>query len=91
MRDYILNNWQDFWKLFDELIGKLNSDNKDEIAFEFNEAMKLVNGLTDGWYEFKFAFEKLFHVKKHHLTKEEYQLAEFLLITLNKSFPNDDN
>lgn len=88
MKDYKLTGWQDYWKIFDELIEHLTSDNKPEIIAEFKEALKYVNGLTDGWYEFKFAFEKSLNSNRQHLTAEQNEIADFLLTTLNKSLTN---
>ncbi len=88
MKDYKLTGWQDYWKIFDELIEHLTSDNKPEIITEFKEAQKYVNGLTDGWYEFKFAFEKSLNSNRQHLTAEQNEIADFLLTTLNKSLTN---
>ena len=88
MKDYKLNDWQDFWKIFDELIDLLSSDNKTIIIDEFKDAQKYVNGMTDGWYEFKFAFEKSLKSNRQHLTAEQNEIAEFLITTLNKSLTN---
>ena len=88
MKNYQLTDWQDYWKIFDELIEQLTSENKIEIVAEFEEAQKYVNGLTDGWYEFKFAFQKSLNSNKQNMTEEQYQIAEFLLTTLNKSLMN---
>ena len=84
--DYNLNNTQDFWKIFDQLIKLLKTDNKTEIIAEFKDAQKYVNGLTDGWYEFKFAFEKVLKSNRQNMTAEQNNIAEFLLTRLNKSF-----
>jgi hypothetical protein len=88
MKDYKLTSWQDYWKIFDELIEHLTSDNKSEIIAEFKEAQKYVNGLTDGWYEFKFALEKTINSNTQNMTEEENQIADFLLKTLTKSLTN---
>lgn len=88
MKDYKFNGWQDFWKIFDELIDLLRSDNKTIIIDEFKDAQKYVNGMTDGWYEFKFAFEKSLKSNRKHLTSEQIEIAEFLITTLNKSLTN---
>jgi hypothetical protein len=88
MKDYKLAGWQDFWKIFDELIALLHSDKKIMIIDEFKDAQKYVNGLTDGWYEFKFAFEKSLKSNRQHLTAEQNEIADFLIATLNKSLTN---
>jgi len=78
----------DYWKVFDELIEKLNDDQKFEISEAFNEAKKCLNGLTDGWYEFKFSFEKTLSSNSHNISEEQQQIAHFLLTTLNKHLDN---
>ena len=88
LKHYTLTGWQDYWKIFDELIDLLYLDNKSIIVDEFKEAQKYVNGLTDGWYEFKFAFEKSLKTNRQHLTTEQNEIADFLLTTLNKSLTN---
>jgi hypothetical protein len=86
--NYQIKSWSDYWKIFDELIDKLNLDNKTEIIVEFKEAQKYVNGLTDGWYEFKFAFEKVLKSNRQNMIEEQIQIADFLLTVLNKSLTN---
>lgn len=88
MKDYTLTGWQDYWKIFDELIEQLLSENKSKIIAEFKDAQKYVNGLTDGWYEFKFAFEKALNSNRQNMTEEQNQIADFLLTTLNESLTN---
>lgn len=88
MKDYALTGWQDYWKNFDELIEQLLSENKSKIIAEFKDAQKYVNGLTDGWYEFKFAFEKALNLNRQNMTEEQNKIADFLLTTLNKSLTN---
>ncbi len=82
---YELKSWTDYWDIFDNLIDKLHSDNKQDIAEEFRDAQKFVNGLTDGWFEFKVAFEKSLNSNRQYLTAEQNEIADFLLTTLNKS------
>lgn len=88
MKEYTLTSWQDYWKIFDELIENFTSENKAEIIAEFKEAQKYVNGLTDGWYEFKFALEKAINSNTQNMTEEQNQIAGFLLTTLTKSLTN---
>ncbi len=86
--NYKVTSWLEYWKIFEELIGLLNSDNKTDIALEFIDAQKYVNGLTDGWYEFKSAFENSLNTNRQNLTEEQNQIVNFLLTTLNKSLTN---
>ena len=88
MKDYKLTGWQDYWKVFDKLIEQLSFDKKTEIISELKEAQKYVNGLTDGWYEFKFSFEKVLKSNRQNMTKEQNEIADFLLTTLSKSLTN---
>ena len=88
MREYTLTSWQDFWKIFDELIELLKSNNQEQIILEFKDAQLYVNGLTDGWFEFKSAFEKSFKSNKPKMTADQIKIADFLILTLNKSLTN---
>lgn len=88
MKDFRSSGHFDYWKVFDELIEKLNADQKFEISEAFNEAKKCLNGLTDGWYEFKFSFEKTLSSNSHNMSEEQQQIAHFLLTTLNKHLDN---
>ena len=83
--NYKITSWLEYWKIFEELIDLLNSDNKKDIALEFIDAQKYVNGLTDGWYEFKSAFENSLNANRQNLTEEQNQIVNFLLTNLNKS------
>jgi hypothetical protein len=88
MREYTLTSWQDFWKIFDELIELLKTSNQDQIILEFKDAQLYVNGLTDGWFEFKSAFEKSLKSNKPKMTADQIEIADFLILTLNKSLTN---
>lgn len=88
MSNNVASAWCDYWKLFDELVESLKSDEKNLIINEFTNARKYVNGLTDGWYEFKFAFEKTLNLNKQLMTSDQVQRAEFLLSVLNNVLTN---
>ncbi|MCB0428980.1 MAG: hypothetical protein H6585_03510 [Flavobacteriales bacterium] len=88
MKKYILIDWQDYWKIFDELIDLLNSDGKTEISSKLRDAQKHNNGLTDGWYEFMFAFERVLKSDRQIMTKEQWEIADFLINELKKSLKN---
>jgi hypothetical protein len=85
MKEYSLNGWQDYWKIFDELIELLKADQHDQIISEFKDAQKYVNGLTDGWFDFKYAFEKSLQSNRTKMTVDQTDIADFLILTLNKS------
>jgi hypothetical protein len=84
----VLTNWEDYWKIFDQLLDLLDANNRTDIISEFKDAQKYVNGLTDGWYDFKFAFEKTLKANRHNLTEEQIYIADFLLDEVNKSLTN---
>lgn len=83
MKELRSSGYFDYWKVFDELIEKLNVEEKVEISQAFHEAKQCVNGLTDGWYEFKFSFETALSSNCHNMNDEQQQIAHFLLTTLN--------
>ena len=82
---FILKSWQDYWKLFDTLIELLKADGKESIASDFLETQKYVTGLTDGWHDYKNAFEKSLLTNKPSMTSEELQIAKFLLSSIKES------
>jgi len=84
----VLMNWEDYWKIFDQLINLLEANNLASIISEFKDSQKYVNGLTDGWYDFKFAFEKTLTANRHNLTEEQMFIADFLLEEVKKSLAN---
>jgi hypothetical protein len=88
MNEYIVNGWQDYWKIFNHLIEKLKANHQDQIIMEFEDAQNHVNGLTDGWFEFKFAFEKSLQVHRSKMSYDQIDMADFLIMTLNKTLTN---
>jgi hypothetical protein len=47
-----------------------------------------VNGLTDGWYDFKNAFEKSHKTNRNNMANQQNEIADFLMKTLNESLTN---
>lgn len=88
MNVYTITDWQDYWRLFDNLIDLLLADKQDKMVSELKDAQKHVNGLTDGWFEFKFAFEKSLISYRNRLTKKQLDMADFLIMKLNESLTN---
>lgn len=85
---YKVHAWKDYWDLYSDLINLLLHNEKDAVAQELEEARKYVNGLTDGWYDFKREFENVVLMYKKELTTQELGLAEYLLITIRQSLVN---
>jgi len=83
-----INSWSDYWLIFDKLINLLEAENKDNIVLDLKDAQKYLNGLTDGWYEFKFSIEKTINSNRQLMSAEQIQIAEFLSTTLDKSLSN---
>jgi predicted phosphohydrolase len=85
---YTIQSWEDFWQLYRSLI-QLSLENKQEtIADKLKEAQRYVNGLTDGWHDFKNEFEKVISSNRKMLTREQLELANYLLTTLHESLTN---
>jgi flagellin-specific chaperone FliS len=80
-----IKSWDDYWKIFDLLIDKLKQDDQRQIINELKDAQKLVNGLTDGWYDFKTAMEKTLESNKIKMTTVLIDIANELIQTLNYS------
>lgn len=88
MKEYILNSWQDYWEIFDELIKLLKTSNDKDLIFDFIQAQQHVNSLTDGWYDYKFSLEKALEKNRHYMTEEQIQISELQISEINKSLTN---
>ena len=86
MKEYTITDWNDFWDIFDKLIDLLMSENKVDVAFDFKNAQKCVNGLTDGWYDFMIAFDRTLNSNKERITDEEWNIVNLLRNCLNSKF-----
>ena len=80
-----ISSWEDYWKLFDLLVNKVKQHGQMQIVAELKEAQKYVNGLTDGWFEFKGAMELIFEANKSMMTSDEINIIKILIETLNRS------
>jgi hypothetical protein len=67
-----------FWDEFQMLVDELKHDNKTSVANALDAAAKLNHGLTDGWFDFLFAFEKAINEHRNEMTDEQLQLATSL-------------
>jgi len=88
MTKYIVNGWQDYWTLFNDLVEQLKADHQDQLVLDLVDAQQYINGLTDGWFEFKFAFEKSLQIHRNKMSIDQIDIADFLIKTLNKSLTN---
>lgn len=82
MQSYSIKNFNQYWQLFNELLQLLESSNKITIANEFKEARMYVNGLTEGWCQYKEQLKKTIDTKKCDLTQQENQIADSLYHSL---------
>lgn len=83
MKSYKINEWKDYWEIFNELINSLENSNKEDVVIEFKDSQKYLNGLTDGWFDFLNAFSASVKNNINNLTQEQKDIAEFLISTLN--------
>lgn len=89
MLDFECNSWDDYWFIFNNLIESLKSDNnKDNIVLELKDAQKSVNGLTDGWFDFKLAFENILKKNKINMTEKQIKMSQFLIYEIKKILKN---
>ena len=83
MKSYKINEWKDYWEIFNELINSLENSNKEDVVIEFKDSQKYLNGLTDGWFDFLNALSASVKNNINNLTQEQKDIAEFLISTLN--------
>ena len=87
-KEKAVTNWDEYWKLFDNLCSSLNLDNKQFIVTELKDAQQHVNGLTDGWHEFLDKFEKVNNSYNKNFSQEQQNLAKTLIENLKSSLRN---
>lgn len=83
-----MTSWDDYWKTFDLLIDKLKRGGQGQIASELKDVQRYVNGMTDGWFDFKTGMEKTLELNKAKMTADHVtilnDLIEGLANSLNK-------
>ncbi len=72
-------SWEHFWKWFDYLVQELETSNQQDTAQKLREAKSLVNGLTDGWYDFLNGFEITLLADADKFNAEQVKLAAALI------------
>ena len=83
-----MENWCEYWKKFDKLTDELKENGKNEFSNQLCNIKTLVNGLTDGWFEFKNGFENCIKQNEYKLDDIEIKKSEELLKNLNDSLKN---
>jgi hypothetical protein len=69
---------ENYWECYDRICESLGNRDKKEIFEKIKSAKALINGLTDGWAEFKIELDLLENSYKSELTKKELVDFEFL-------------
>lgn len=87
MQKHQVNNFQEYWQLYDGLVHILDKEGKTEIASGLKDAKSYVFGHSDTWYQFKKRFTETVASNRIQFTGEQFELAEFLLTWLSKYFP----
>jgi hypothetical protein len=80
-----MTSWEDYWKTFDLLIDKLQQGEQGQIINELKDDQRYVNGMTDGWFDFKTAMEKTLELNRTKMTIEQVDILNELIETLNDS------
>ena len=85
MANYEVNNFEEYWIKYDSLVKNLKKEHQFELANKLVDAKKRVNGLTDGWFEFKNEFEVIIKQNKSLLNIVNLELSLFLIKTIKSS------
>lgn len=48
MKNYKINEWKDYWEIFNKLINSLENSNKEDVVLEFKDSQKYGN-VSDLW------------------------------------------
>ena len=79
---------KDYWYNFDQFCENLTKRKKVDLAMKLKNAKKLVNGLTDGWYDFKNELTLIYNSNKDELVEDELADFEYLRNEINRIFKN---
>ncbi|PVY40943.1 hypothetical protein [Pontibacter virosus] len=85
------NEGFDYWSSFDNLVNSLRERDEQVIAKEFEESKRLVNGTTDGWFEFLNDFRSAVNKNNMMLTSEESTTAHDLIDSLEETLRKNNN
>ena len=77
-----MTSWLDYWKTFDLLLDNLSQSGRDEIVAELKAARRHVNGMTDGWFDFKAAIEKILKSNQTKMTINQVMMLHDLIESL---------
>ncbi len=76
---------KDYWYNFDQFCVTLSKGKKVDLAEKLKNAKKLVNGLTDGWYDFKSELDLIYNSHRTELVDKELADFEYLRNEINKT------
>ena len=71
---------KEYWIQFDELCNSILKNGNQNAFDELKDAKLYVNGMTDGWYEFIIATEKV--LDKHKISDADQKTARILIDVL---------
>jgi len=80
-----MTSWDDYWKTFYLLIDKLKQEGQGQIVTELKDAQRYVNGMTDGWFDFKMGMEKALELNKAKMTPDQVDILKDLIEGLTDS------
>jgi hypothetical protein len=80
-----MTSWDDYWKAFDSLIDKLQQGGQTQIVKELKGIQKYVNGMTDGWFDFKTGMQKTLELNKNEMTDEQVDILTDLITALQEA------
>lgn len=75
-----------FWDEYDKLCKIVLSRGEQSLFSDLREAQQYTNGLTDGWHDFKNAFEKI--TTEREMSDEVLKYSKYLIDKLNKNLFN---
>lgn len=79
---------KDYWYDFDQFCKTLIKSKKVDIAEKLKNSKKLVNGLSDGWYDFKNELDLIYNFHRTDLVETELVDFEYLRSEINKTLNN---
>lgn len=70
-----------FWDNYDNLIEDFKKSNKVDLADKLSQVKRYVNGLTDGWYDFKNGLYEILNSNESIEEEEKKRIKGIIKLT----------
>lgn len=76
---------EEFWDAYYKFCNDLIIRGRQDISTKLKDAKKNINGLTEGWFDFKMEMDSIYDLYKTEFTHNEQIIFESFRIEINKN------